>query len=224
MRYRSAGSWIFSQHTEIDFNRDWREELSSDSTQLSNLNLIAAGRLAPAWRLIITYDRNQRYRTVQNQPVPEALFDDLSRQGLRARVQYGRPGKIQVSLNAGARKRQDDDDSTASAGLNVYHPNVGVRGLLIGGTVTAFSNPLTDAYLANVRISKTFGRGHEVRLLVGTLHQEYKNFSSELDTQWVRLGGWVELPARMFFRAEIEYDTGDDLEGYRANVGLGYRF
>ena len=70
IRYRGAGSWIFSQHTEIDFNRDWREELSSDSTQLSNLNLIAAGRLAPAWRLIITYDRNQRYRTVQNQPGP----------------------------------------------------------------------------------------------------------------------------------------------------------
>ena len=28
----------------------------------------------------------------------------------------------------------------------------------------------------------------------------------------------------MFFRAEIEYDTGDDLEGYRANVGLGVSF
>jgi hypothetical protein len=224
IRYRGVGSWIFSQHTEIDFNRDWREELSSDSTQISNLNLIAAGQLAPAWRLIITYDRNQRYRTVENRLVPEALFDDLSRQGLRARVQYGRPGKIRVSLNVGARERQDDSDSTTSAGLNVYHPNVGIRGLLIGGTVNAFSNPLTDAYLANIRISKTFGRGHEIRLLVGALHQEYKNFSSELDTQYARLGGWVELPVRMFFRAEIEYNTGDDLEGSRVNAGLGYRF
>ena len=46
----------------------------------------------------------------------------------------------------------------------------------------------------------------------------------ELDTRFVRLGGWVELPVRMFFRAEIEYNTGDDLEGSRFNVGLGYRF
>ena len=224
IRYRGVGSWIFSQHTEIDFNRDWREELAPDSTQLSNLNLIASGQLAPTWRLIITYDRNQRYRTIENRLVPEALFDDLWRQGLRLRLQYGRAGKLQVSVNGGVRERQGDDENTASAGVNIYHPNVGVRGLLIGGSVTAFSNPLNDAYLATARIAKTFGRGHEVRLLLGALHQEDNAFLLESDTQWIRLGGWVELPARMFARVEVEYDTGDDLEGYRANVGLGYRF
>ena len=222
--YRGAGTWSFAQHTEIDFNRGWREEVSPDSTQLSNLNLIAAGQLAPAWRLVITYDRNQRYRTAENRFVPEALFDDLWRQGLRARVQYGRSGKLQIALNGGVRERQDDDDNTASFGLNLYHPNVGVRGLLIGGSFAAFSNPLTDAYLASARISKTFSRGDEVFFTIGALHQEDNAFVLDSDTQWVRLGGWIELPARMFVRLEIEYDTGDDLEGYRANAGLGYRF
>jgi len=222
-RYRGPGSWTFSQHTEIDFNRDWRQELSSSTTQLSNLNLVAAGNLAPAWRLIVSYNRNQRYRTVESRLVPEALFDDLWRQGLRARIQHGRPGKLQVSLDAGTRERQQDGDSR-SVGLNLFHPNVGIQGLLIGGHLNVYRNPLTNAFMASARIAKTFRRGHEVHFVVGSIRQEYVNFSGEVATQWVRIGGWVELPARMFARAEIEYDTGDDLEGQRFNVGLGYRF
>ena len=100
----------------------------------------------------------------------------------------------------------------------------GVQGLLIGGNVHVYRNPLTNAFMASARIAKTFRRGHEVHFVVGSIRQEYVNFSGEVATQWVRIGGWVELPARMFARAEIEYDTGDDLEGQRINLGLGYRF
>ena len=66
-------------------------------------------------------------------------------------------------------------------------------------------------------------QGQGLHATIGALQQESVLFSESLDTQWIRLGGWIELPRRIFGRAEIEYDTGDDLEGYRVNLGLGYR-
>jgi len=224
IRYRGAGSWMFAQHTEIDFNRDWRAEVSPSGTQLSNLNLIASGRLSKAFRLIITYDRNQRYRTDETRFIPESLFDDRWRQGFRARLVYGRSGGIQIGVNAGLRDRQDGGDNAVSFGVNVYHPNVGIPGLLIGGNVNAFSNPMTDGIVATVRVAKNFRAGHEVSLLLGTLRQEYDGYGPSLQDQWARLGAWFELPARMFARAELEFNTGDDLEGTRVSIGLGYRF
>ena len=57
-----------------------------------------------------------------------------------------------------------------------------------------------------------------------SLRQEYSEFNRDMSTVWARIGGWVELPARLFVRGDLEYNTGDDLEGGRVNLGVGYRF
>lgn len=224
VEYRGFGNWSFRQHTEIDFNRGWRGDLAPSSTQLSNLSLVASGRLGGSSRLIVSYDRNERYRTEENRLIPEALFDDLWRQGIRARYQFGKPGALQVNLDAGLRDRQDQPDDTVTAGVGLYHPNVAVRGLLIGGNVSAFSNPVTDGFMARARIAKTLGAGHQLSLVLGALEQDNQIVNESSSVQWARLGVWVELPLRLFGRAELEYDVGDDLEGQRLNLGVGYRF
>jgi len=224
IRYRAGRRWTYFQHTEIDFNQDWREELSESSVQLSNLNLAASGQLSSATRLTISYDRNQRYLTEETRLIPEELFELLWRQGLRARLQIGKPGKLQFSVDAGAREREDDPDKTYTVGGGVHDSDVFIRGLYIGGTISLFSNPTTDGYMGNVRVAKRFRGGHEVSLVLGALGQDYVDFNRELFTSWARIGGWIELPARLFARAELEYDNGDDLEGGRMNLGVGYRF
>jgi hypothetical protein len=223
-RYRAGRRWTYFHHTEIDFNQDWREELSESSVQLSNLNLVASGQLSPSARLLISYDRNQRYLTEETRLIPEDLFELLWRQGLRARLQIGRPGRLQFSVDAGARERENDPDKTYTVGGGVYDTDVFIRGLYLGGTLSLFSNPQTDGYMGNFRVAKSFRGGHEVSLVLGALGQEYNDFSRELFTAWARIGGWIELPARLFARGELEYDDGDDLEGGRVNLGVGYRF
>lgn len=223
IRYR-AGRWTYSQHSEIDFNQDWREEVSESSVQLSNLALAASGKLSSATRLILSYDRNQRYYTEDTRFIPKDLFDLFWRQGLRARLQIGRPGRLQVSVDAGARERQDDPDKTFTVGAGVYDSNVGIQGLYLGGSLSLFSNPMTDGFMGNFRAAKTFRGGHEVSFVLGALAQEYSEFNRDMTTAWARIGGWVELPARLFVRGGLEYNAGDDLEGGRINLGIGYRF
>jgi hypothetical protein len=41
---------------------------------------------------------------------------------------------------------------------------------------------------------------------------------------WLRLSGWAELPASLFARGEVEVAAGDDREGTRLGLGVGYRF
>jgi hypothetical protein len=48
-------------------------------------------------------------------------------------------------------------------------------------------------------------------------------FDDERMTGWVRLTGWAELPASLFLRGEAEVAGGDDYEGLRLGLGIGYR-
>jgi opacity protein-like surface antigen len=78
--------------------------------------------------------------------------------------------------------------------------------------------------MARARVSKTLGAGHQLSLVLGALEQENQALNQTSSVQWVRLGFWFELPLNLFGRAGYEYNTGDDLEGQRVNLGLGYRF
>ena len=40
---------------------------------------------------------------------------------------------------------------------------------------------------------------------------------------WARLSGWVEMPLGFFGRAEYEYSNGDDVQGQRILLSVGYR-
>jgi hypothetical protein len=47
---------------------------------------------------------------------------------------------------------------------------------------------------------------------------------TERSTQWLRLVGRVELTRHFFVVTDLEYDTGDDLEGPRVFFELGSVF
>lgn len=224
-RYTPAGRWSFYQRAEVDLNKGWREELAPSSTQLSNFSLTTNARISRYSRFSLSYDRFERYRTEETREIPEDLFDDLARQGLRARVTIGRPSGLSFSIQAGLRDRDDEMDDSVSFGGGVRHNNVAQWGLLLGADILGFTNPLTEGWVGTVRAAKRFRRGHEIRLTLGGKNSQSRQFDEldDLNTQWVRLGGWLELPYRLFANMEFEYTTGDDLEGQRIIVGLGYR-
>jgi len=222
--YRNSGSWSVSQYAEVDVNRDWREELAGSGTQLSLFSVNASGRVSRSSRLFVGYNLNKRFRTEETRSVPVELWDDLRRQGLQARFQFGRPAKLQASFQAGLRERQDDPDNTVWVGASVYHPNVIARGFFVGGNLSVFSNPLTDGTLLSARVAKRFRAGHEVSLVLGGMTQDYQDIGETVSDYWLRIAGWIELPKRLFARGEVEIDRGDDLEGQRLTLGIGYRF
>lgn len=224
-RYTPLGRWSFYQRAEIDLNNGWRETAVGTTTQLSNLALGLDTQISHFSRFSISYDRWERYLTEESRSLTEELFDNLLRQGLRARYSYGRPRGLGFSIYAGYRDREGDDENTVSVGGNVRHSNIGNWGLMVGGDLLGYSNPVTEGFVARLQTSKRFSGGHEVALLLGGRFYSNKLFDDVEDQsdQWIRLSGWVELPYDLFARAEFEYSDGDSIQGQRILLSAGYR-
>ena len=224
--YTPGGRWSVFQRAEVDMNQGWRKELSESSTQLSLFSLTVNAQLTAASRLSISYDRNERYRTEDTRYLPDELFDELARQGLRARLVFGKVRGLQVSFNGGVRQRDDDEDDTYSYGLGLLHPNVAAWGLMLGADLLGYSNRYTDGYVLRGRAAKRFRGGHRLSFSMGGRLSQDTHFGEFEDRQtyWARVGGWIELPKGFYAYGDYEYNAGDDLEGPRLLGGFGWRF
>ncbi len=224
-RYVPGGRWSLYQRAEIDLNNGWREEVAGKSSQLSNLALTLNTEISRFSRFSLSYDRWERYLTEESRSLDEEFFDDLLRQGLRARYSYSKPRGMSFSIYAGYRDREGDKENTTSFGGALRYANLANLGIAIGGDVLGYSNPLTEGVVARLRSSKRFSGGHEVALVIGGRFYSDKIFEAAGDRsdQWVRLSGWVEIPYNLFARAEFEYADGDDLQGQRILLSIGYR-
>ncbi len=224
--YTPGGRWSIFQRAEVDLNQGWRGDVSDSSAQLSLFSLTVNARLSAASRFSISYDRNERYRTEDTRHIPDELFDELARQGLRARLSFGKPRGLQFSLHGGVRHRDDGEDETYSFGFGLLHPNVASWGLTLGGDVLGYSNRYTDGYVVRGRAAKRMRGGHQLTLSLGGRLSQDNRFGEFEDrsTYWARLGGWAELPRGFYAYGDYEYNAGDDLEGPRLLGGVGWRF
>lgn len=231
-RYDPGRRWTFFQHAELDLNTGWREEAAGSASQLSQLSLTALGRISERGRLVISYDRFERFLTEEDRFIPTELFDDLARQGLRVSWQTGPARGLNLSVTAGAHALEAeegiegrDSETSFSLGVGAWHPELSGLKLFVGGDVMGFTNPTTDGLLVTTRVGRRFGGGHELSLaLGGTLSRQSLLVDEETSTQWARASLWLELPLDLFGQAELEMLTGDEIEGQRLSLGLGYRF
>jgi hypothetical protein len=220
-RLRSGGKWHFFQRAEVDVNRDWREQITGDSSQLTNLSLSSSYMATRSTRLVASYDQFQNYRNADNRYTPEDLFNDYLRQGLRAGV-YVNGRKLGGSVLLGMRDQEGDEDATYSfAGSVRYAP---LRRVSFNGHVSVYSGEVSDGLLATLDVRRSFKGGHDVGLLYGYSSSDLTTGDEERSNDWLRLGGRLQLPARFFASAEIETLSGDDQEGNRLYLDLGYRF
>jgi hypothetical protein len=233
-RYDPGRRWTFYQRAEVDLNTGWREQAAGNASQLSQLSLSALGRLSERRRLVISYDRFERYRTEETRFIPTELFDDLMRQGLRVSFQSGPPRGLNLSVTAGARSAEaggataregdGDPDTSYSLGGGAWHPELTGLKLFAGADVLGFTNPFTEGLLVTGRLGRRFAGGHEVSVALGGTLTRESLLEEERSTQWARASLWLELPLDLFGEAELEVLTGDQVEGQRLRLGLGYRF
>lgn len=234
-RYSSGERWSFYEHAEIDLNRDWREFRSSEEAQLSNIALTALARLSERNRLSISYERFQPYLTEETRFIPEELFDNFARQGLRVSWQGGGLDSLNYSLTAGLRNRENavedrlfstfDAKETYFLGLGVGHPRLPGLGISVGATATGYSSSSFDGLIVTTRAGRRLGSaGHELSLALGGNLSRQAGLEEENALYWGRAALWLELPYDLFGEAEIEVLTGDDIDGQRLSLGLGYRF
>ena len=230
-RFGSGSRWSLFQRTELDVNRRWRKDLSGSSLQLSNASLSGSLRLGPWANAFLSYDGRRNYRYYQNRLVPEEVFDDLLHQGLRAGVNVFRPGGFGATAGVGMSLKQGDPRHPELNLANAYSANAGIRhanllrsGFSAGLDASGFSNGYTDGGLVSVRLGRRFGAGHMLDLSWGRSLYRIKLDEQQRTTQWLRLVGRLELRRHFFVVGDLEYDTGDDLQGPRVFLELGSVF
>ena len=202
-----------------------------EGTGLVDLALFARRRLAGGGGVTVSYDRLEpRPELDAVLEGPEELFVERLRQGLRFGWDGGggnagwrwsgalglRRGEVE-----GVTQAEEESGDTVSLRLAARHPRL-VGGLSFGVSATGFSAPDLDGLLVSLRSGHRFAGGHELELALGaTGHRGL--LEEERVSGWARLSGWAELPGNLFARAEAELAGGDDYEGLRLGLGLGYR-
>lgn len=212
----------FFERAELDWNRGWRGDLASQSLQVSNLAASLAYRMTPSAQVLVSYDSHQNYRTHSNRTVPEALFDDLVHQGLRASLNLGGSG-LQVTAGGGIRFKDRTTATNAySAHLSLHSSDFfGLRASLDG---IGFGNGYTKGAYASARLGRPFGHGLDADLAYGASFYRVKSTAEDRFTHWIRALGRGNLGRGVFVSADLEYDQGDDMKGPRAFLELGWHF
>ncbi len=230
-RLGRGSRWSLFQRAELDLNTGWRKDLTSKSTQLSNVSLSGNLRVTPSAWAFVSYDGRRNYRYHRNRVVPEEVFDDLLHQGLRAGLNLSRPGGFGATAGFGMSLKEPDPRHPELDVANAYSFNAGVRhsdlfssGFSAGIDGSGFSNGYTDGGVLMARLGRRFAAGRMLDLSFGRSLYRLKLTVQDRTTQWLRLMGRGELGRRVYLQGDFEYDTGDDLKGPRGFLELGVLF
>jgi hypothetical protein len=222
-RQGSGGDWSLYERAELDLNRDWRKITSGSSYQLSNLLFSGTYRFTKSVRVGATYDQRRRYLTFEDRNTPEELFNDMFREGFRLSAYLGPPRGVRLNLSVGMRRREGDVKDSLTYNGSVFHTNVGGWNLYLGADYSAFTGEASEGDLADIQIRKYFHYGHDIGITVGTSTTRILSLNERRKNDWLRLSGTIQLPRRFFILTEYEISRGDDFEGKRLFLQLGYR-
>jgi len=186
--------------------------------------------LSSSLRASLSYDQRRNYLTWETRPLPDEVFTRYFREGGRVALDWQTPTGWSASIGGGQERADDVDDPTDSYSLSLMRANAFGAPLLVGGDASFYSGGTAEGWVANLRARWSFRRGHDLGLTLGASEAEIvpglpggATFEPRAN-QWARLSGTLQLPYGLFLYGEYEYDTGDDFEGDRAGLELGYRF
>ena len=222
-RFGHGSRWSFFQRAELDLNRGWREAAAGTRYQISNVSLAARARLGSDASASVSYDGRRNYRSHVNRRLADAVFDDLLRQGLRARLTFGGRSSWQAEGGFGARFQQDQS-STYSWNAGLRRSRLAGSGLWIGLKASGFTGAFGDGLLLAGNAGLYHAAGHSARISYGRSQRNVALAGERRATRWLRFFGYLSLRRGVFVSADGELASGDDLQGPRGLLEVGYRF
>lgn len=221
---RSSYRWQIYQSAEIDINRKWREEKSGKSVALSNFYVSAFYQVSDPVKIGLSYDNRKNYWSYEVMSMPDSLFDDNLRRGIRGYITLRLPAQFSIYLNLGYRKREGDSESTNSFSIGLNKSNLIVRGVFINLIGAGFSNPSSDGSNYSARLGKYFAGGNCLSVTYGNYYYKSSTTPTEVNNRWLRFSGQFQLYRRLFLSAEYEAGLSGDIEGDKFFGEIGYRF
>jgi len=210
------------QTIEFDINRGWKKAAAGNTIEASNfyLNL----RVAPmnALSFFLNYDARKRLRTFESRSVPDSLFDETIRRGIRAGLTVRFNREISLSGNVGLRARNGNIKDTFS-----FSSALRARRLLrtrasLSLQLTFFSTQFSSAYRPAAYLRLPIGRRFSTSLAVGSYIYEIVNQTTS--NRWAEIGGSWQITRKISANLGYKLYAGGQIESQRFYFETGLSF
>lgn len=221
---RLGTRWGISHSAEIDINTGWRKDRAGESASLSRFFVNTWWRAHTTLRLSVSYDNLKRYWTYEYYSLADSLFDDRTRTGWRTRVDWSPASAWNLSAGGGYRSRPDGEDPTLTYSFSVRRSSLGYRWL----SASAYFNGFDGAFEHGANYS---GRLQAQLPGAGLWHCAYGAYRYTVDkldesrsSWWLETGVDTDIARHYYLSGQVQFNRGDDIDGWRLNTELGYRF
>lgn len=220
----TLGSRVYVyQNAEFGINRS---DLSRRQSTLEISNIYLMTRIRPLRTVSVTasYDARKNVFLVQTyKAIPDSLFDDALRQGLRGDISWRVTRQLTLSAGSSVRTRKGDSQKTWLHSAGFYYYNLFETQINVNFRAFSTHTPYTTARSYSTSVSRQFHRLYSSVSLrtydyeLRGRSEKYGRFSAGLDISY-------DLTRRLFATAQYEYSTGKDEKADRLFLELSYRF
>lgn len=221
---RNASRWSLSHAVEIDFNTDWRETKSGDKLQLTSAYLRTTYRISKVLRIGAKYDNRQNYWTYRIRSMADSLFDDRVRRGVSGDMTVSPGYGYNFRGSVGHRKKTGDADPVISYTVSASKGRLFNRDIFLGLYHSGFDGPFEKGRNSTIRTSFDAGRFGRLSLSYGRYAYAVKDFGDDRLSQMFETAWRKQIMPRTHFRSTVQYNSGDDIDGWRFILETGYRF
>ncbi len=222
--WRGSQGLSLLQAAEIDFNRGWRQEAGARSVVLSSFAFTGRYQFNRQLSADLGYDNREPVRTWETRSLPDSLFENAGRKGLRAGVRLRPTGRMTLNLSGSLRKDDRTDDDITSWNARVNAPGFLAKRVVLYGGLRGFSGPWLSGWAPSLGLSGSLRSGYQLRADGGYYSYTGKIDDSSRDNTWVSLGVSKDLNDKLSALVEYRRDWGDDIVGQRWFLELRRRF
>lgn len=214
--------WLY-QNLELDYNRGWRKERTGQTLALSSFYFNGQYTIFPWVSAGMNVDSRKNYWTYEYRTISDSLFDELTRRGARAQLNFTLPGRQFIATTFGLRKRESDTQPMYSFTFDYHVLHLLQTNWDVGFYAAGFSSPLNSGFSLDMNLGHTLLNVMYINARYGLTRYQVQQASSHLNHQ-LQLNGSLNISRYLFINAMYEYDIGDDEDGQRTWVELGSRF
>lgn len=223
-QYRHGSRFYVYESSEFNLNRGWQKHAAGSTFTWTSFLMNARWSPTRTVSCDLGYDNRRSFRTWTTRSLVDSLFDDATRQGLRAGVQLRLARTFHAGINGNLRARKSDFSAGRSVALNAGSSNIAGSGLFAEARLTAYDNDYSKGTQPSARLQRTLTRMLSAHTDAGIDHYEIKAVGTTLDANWLRLGVDARFTRHWYASAYGEARRGAKADSNQMMFDLGYRF
>ncbi len=223
-KFSYGSRWGVNHTMEIDINTGWRKTRADDKISLSRAYLYGYYRLGRSLRAGLSYDNLKRYWTYEYITLADSLFDNRTRQGVRLRIDWTASGLWFLSGSLGRRDNSGETDPTISYSANLRRSKFPLAAATMALSFYAFDGPHESGLNYSFRCQMSTAKFGLIHIGYGRYQYAVDEINENRSSWYLETGLDADLGAAYYLGLSGQYNSGADIDGWRFQTELGFRF